>query len=134
MLLGAGPGCSAVLLLGAGLECGQLRPQVDVGSPQAGWHLLLVPRNGGHSEGHLLRHKSQVIVRTVFLVTREANDNYSRDCSTRALIQMFKAKLQVRASAPSPTSSVLYGTCLLDGYRRKSKSISAGMQTRSQNL
>ena len=79
-----------------------------LGSPQAGWHLLLVPRNCGHSEGHLLRQKSQVIVRTVFLVTREASDNYSRDCSTRALIQMLKAKLQVRASAPSPTSSVLY--------------------------
>lgn len=25
------------------------------GSPQAGWHLLLVPGSGGHSKGHLLR-------------------------------------------------------------------------------
>lgn len=94
---------------------------MDVGSPQAEWHLLLVPSNGGHSEGHLLRHKSQVIVRTIFLVTRKASDNHSRDCSTRALIQMLKAKRQVWASAPSPTSRVLYRTCLLDGYRRKSK-------------
>lgn len=43
-------------LLVDGRVCGGLRPQVECWEPQAGWHLFLVHRNGGHSKGHLLRH------------------------------------------------------------------------------
>ena len=66
VLLGAGAGAGAQQCVCRGLGWSVDRPQVDAETPQAGRHFLLVPGNGGHSEGHLLRRKSQVIVRTVF--------------------------------------------------------------------
>ena len=101
---GGGGGCSAVHLPGVGLGCGQLRPQVDAGNPQAGQHLLLVPANGGHSEGHLLRRKSQVIVRTVF------------SCHQRGKWQPF-TRLQHMCSDPDAQSQMAsQGKCPLPNF------------------
>ena len=79
VLLGVGGGVVVLSSASAGGWAGVWTAQPTSGCWESPGLLAssLGAYNGGHSEGHLLRRKSQVIVRTVFLVTREASDNNS---------------------------------------------------------
>lgn len=83
--MGEGTGA---LLLGVGQGAGEAGSdhKWEAASPWVSWQLLLVPSNGGHGKGHLLRHtRPQVVAHC--LIPRHT-----------AVIQTFK--LHIRAGAP----------------------------------